>query len=202
MFKGFIAAPWKLRNNLLRLLVHPRVWALFLLNGIPWGRNWRFFGVPILQKYRGSQIRFGDGLQLRSTVRSNPLGANHPVVLCTWQAGAVLQIGENFAMTGGSIIAAERIVIGDNVNVGANTTIMDTDFHPLEAQARRSDSEPAKTAPVTIEDNVFIGMNCLILKGVTLGQGSVIGAGSVVTKDVPPNTIVAGNPVRFIGNVP
>jgi acetyltransferase-like isoleucine patch superfamily enzyme len=178
------------------------VWALFLLNGIPWKRNWRFFGVPILQKHRGSQMRFGDGLQLRSTVRSNPLGANHPVVLCTWQAGAVLQIGENFAMTGGSIIAAERIVIGDNVNVGANTTIMDTDFHPLEVQSRRSDAEPAKTALVTIEDDVFIGMNCLILKGVTLGQGSVIGAGSVVTKDVPPNTVVAGNPVRFIGNVP
>jgi acetyltransferase-like isoleucine patch superfamily enzyme len=79
---------------------------------------------------------------------------------------------------------------------------MDTDFHPLEAQARRSDSEPAKTAPVTIEDDVFIGMNCLILKGVTLGRGSVIGAGSVVTKDVPPHTMVAGNPVRFIGDVP
>jgi acetyltransferase-like isoleucine patch superfamily enzyme len=195
-------APWKLRNNLLRLLVHPRVWVLFLINGISWGRNWRFFGVPILQKYRGSQMRFGDGLQLRSTVRSNPLGANHPVVLCTWQAGAVLQIGENFAMTGGSLIAAERIVIGDNVNVGANTTIMDTDFHPLDTHARRLDSEPAKTAPVTIEDDVFIGMNCLILKGVTLGRGSVIGAGSVVTKDVPPHTMVAGNPVRFIGDVP
>lgn len=194
-------APWKLGNNLLRLLVHPWVRILFLFKGIAWGRGWMFYGVPIIQKHRGSRMMFGDGLQLRSTVRSNPLGANHPVVLCTWQAGAILQIGRNFAMTGGSIIAAKRIVIGDNVNVGANTAIMDTDFHPLEAGTRRSDSEPAKTTPVTIEDDVFIGMNCLILKGVTLGRGSVIGAGSVVTKDVPPHTIVAGNPVRFIGDV-
>ncbi|MBI4762506.1 MAG: acyltransferase [Chloroflexota bacterium] len=202
MFKAIIESPWKLRNNLLRLLVHPWVRVVFLFNGIPWGHHWRFFGVPILQKHRGSQMKFGDGLQLRSTVHSNPLGANHPVVLCTWQAGAILQIGHNFAMTGGSIVAAEKIVIGDNVTVGANTVIMDTDFHSLEAEARRAEVKPVKTAPVTVEDDVFIGMNCLILKGVTLGRGSVIGAGSVVTKDVPPHTIAAGNPARVIGNVP
>lgn len=194
-------APWKLNNNLLHWLVYPWVRVLFFANGITWKRGWRFYGTPILQKHRESQMQFGDGLQLRSTVRSNPLGASHSVILCTWQAGAVLQVGDNFAMTGGSIIAAERIVIGDNVNVGANTTIMDTDFHPLDAQARRLDSELGKTAPVIIEDDVFIGMNCLILKGVTLGRGSVIGAGSVVTKDVPPYTMAAGNPARVIGNV-
>lgn len=194
-------AHWKLGNNLLRLLAHPWVRILFLLNGIEWKRGWRFYGAPIIQKHRGSKMRLGAGLQLRSTVRSNPLGANHPVILCTWQAGAVLQIGENFAMTGGSIIAAERVVIGDNVAVGANTVITDTDFHPLEAEARRFDGKPASTSPVTIEDNVFIGMNCLILKGVTLGRGSVIGAGSVVTKDVPPDTKAAGNPARIIGRL-
>lgn len=104
-------------------------------------------------------------------------------------------------MTGGSLIAAEKVVIGDDVNVGANTVIMDTDFHPLDAEARRLDSVPAETDPILIEDDVFIGVNCLILKGVTLGKGSVIGAGSVVTKDVPPNAIVAGNPTRLIGKV-
>ena len=201
MLKEILSAPWKLRNNLFRLLLYPWVRVSFLLKGIPWGRGWRFYGVPIIQKIRGSHMQFGDGLQLRSTVHSNPLGPNHPVILCSWQAGAVLQVGRNFAMTGGSLVAAEKILIGDNVNVGANTIIMDTDFHPLDAEARRLDSAPAKTAPVSIEDNVFIGMNCLILKGVTLGKGSVIGAGSVVTKDVPSNAIVAGNPARLIGNV-
>lgn len=201
MLKEIIDNPWKLKNNLLRLLLHPWVRVLFFVMGIAWGHRWRFYGIPIIQKHRKSQMLFGNGLQLRSTPRSNPLGANHPVILCTWQSGAVLQIGENFAMTGGSIIAAERVVIGNNVNVGANTTIMDTDFHPLDIQARRLDSQPARTAPVIIEDDVFIGMNCLVLKGVRLGRGSVVGAGSVVTKDVPPSTMVAGNPARLIGNV-
>ena len=113
----------------------------------------------------------------------------------------MVQVGKNFAMTGGTLISAERIVIGDHVNVGANTTIMDTDFHPLNAEARRLDSAPAKTAPVIIEDDVFIGVNCLVLKGVNLGKGSVIGAGSVVTKNVPPFAIAAGDPARVIGNV-
>ena len=192
--------PWKLNNNLFRWLLHPWIRILFFAKDISWGRGWRFYGIPILQKHRDSQMHFGDGFQLRSTIRSNPLGADHPVILCTWQVGAILKIGENFAMTGGSIIAAEKVIIGDNVSVGANTVIMDTDFHPLDADARRLDSTSAKTAPILIEDDVFIGMNCLILKGVTLGKGSVIGAGSVVTKDVPPFAIVAGNPARVIGN--
>jgi acetyltransferase-like isoleucine patch superfamily enzyme len=144
---------------------------------------------------------FGDRLQLRSTARANPLGANHAVILCTWQAGAVLEIGADFGMTGGSICAAQRITIGDRVAVGANTTILDTDFHPLDPGQRRSDPQAARTAAVVIEDDVFIGMNCLILKGVRIGQGSVVGAGSVVTRDVPAGAIVAGNPARVIGQV-
>lgn len=101
-------------------------------------------------------------------------------------------------MTGGSICAAERIAIGDRVTIGANCTIVDTDFHPLDPLARRWRPAEAHTAPVTIEDDVFIGMNCLILRGVTIGRNSVVGAGSVVTSDVPADVIAAGNPARVI----
>jgi acetyltransferase-like isoleucine patch superfamily enzyme len=101
-------------------------------------------------------------------------------------------------MTGGSLCAAQRILIGDDVAVGANTVITDTDFHPLSYAARHSDPADGAVLPVTIEDDVFIGMNCLILKGVTIGQGSVVGAGSVVTREVPPHSIVAGNPARLV----
>jgi acetyltransferase-like isoleucine patch superfamily enzyme len=109
-----------------------------------------------------------------------------------------LEIGDNFAMTGGTICAAEKIVIGNNVAVGANCMIVDTDFHPLDAEGRRQHPQEANTVPIHIEDHVFIGMNCLILKGVTIGCGSVIGAGSVVTRDIPAHVIAAGNPARVI----
>jgi acetyltransferase-like isoleucine patch superfamily enzyme len=107
-------------------------------------------------------------------------------------------VGDNFAMSGGVLCAAQRITIGDNVAVGANSTIVDSDFHPLSPEERKRHPADGKTATVVVADDVFIGMNCLILKGVTVGRGSVIGAGSVVTRDVPPGVIVAGNPARII----
>lgn len=101
-------------------------------------------------------------------------------------------------MTGGSIVVESSITIGSNVSVGANTIICDTDFHPVDSLRRLQDPNHGETAPIKIEDNVFIGMQCLILKGVTIGTGSAIGAGSIVTKDVPPAVVVAGNPARVI----
>jgi acetyltransferase-like isoleucine patch superfamily enzyme len=190
--------PWKAWNELRRWLVYPRVRLLFALNGIAWGRGWRFHGMPIIQKHRRSWMSFGPGLGLRSFARSNPLAPNHPVVLCTWQAESRLEVGSNFAMTGVVLCAAEQITIGDNVIVGANTTIVDTDFHPLDRETRRHQPSAGQTAPVVIGDDVFIGMNCLVLKGVTIGRGTVIGAGSVVTRDVPSGVIVAGNPARLV----
>ena len=95
----------------------------------------------------------------------------------------------------------ERITIGDRVWVGANTVISDTDFHPLDPARRRADPLAANTAPISIADDVFIGMHALILKGVSIGAGAVIAAGSVVTRDVPAGSVVAGNPARVIRQV-
>jgi acetyltransferase-like isoleucine patch superfamily enzyme len=75
---------------------------------------------------------------------------------------------------------------------------VDTDFHATDSIQRWVKPSDGGMGEVAIEDNVFIGMNCLILKGVRIGKGSVIGAGSVVTEDVPPNVIVAGNPARLV----
>jgi acetyltransferase-like isoleucine patch superfamily enzyme len=193
--------PWKIRNKLVSWIVIPIVRLVFLVQNIPWNTGWTIYGMPIIQKHRGSQMCFGHGLSLRSTVTSNPLGPNHPVILCTWKPDSVLEVGKNFAMTGGSICAAEKVVIGNNVVVGANCTIVDTDFHPLDPEYRSQHPQESTTAPIIIEDDVFIGMNCLVLKGVTIGHGSVIGAGSVVTKDIPPGVIVGGNPARIIREI-
>lgn len=190
-----LATPWRAWNELWRYLALPVIWLKFRINGIPWGAGWRIYGVPLIQKHARAVIRIGPGLWLRSSARSNPLAPAHPVVLSARQPGSRLVIGRGFAMTGGVLCAEESIEIGDRVTVGANCTIVDTDFHAPGGAAHLT---RGATAPVVIEDDVFIGMSALVLKGVRVGRGSVIGAGSVVTGDVPPGVIAAGNPARVV----
>lgn len=190
--------PWKARNELERLLLLPLARAQFALAGVDWGVDWRLYGLPIMQIHRRSFVRIGARLELRSTVRSNPLGPSHAALLSTREAGASLVVGDDFGMTGGSIVAAQSIRIGNRVIIGADSIVSDTDFHPLAFMDRRSDPLAGASAPVIIEDDVFIGMRTLVLKGVTIGRGSVIGAGSVVTRSLPPEVVAAGNPAKII----
>ncbi len=193
-----LATPWKARNELERLLLLPFAWLGLRWSGATFGRGWHFYGLPIIQKHRASTLTVGRNCHLRSHVRSNPLGPQHPCILSTRRANAVLTIGDDFGMTGGAIVCEEHITIGNRVAIGANTVIADTDFHPLDPERRRIAPNDGATAPIVIEDDVFIGMQCLVLKGVTIGRGSVIGAGSVVTRDIPPYSIAAGNPAHVI----
>jgi acetyltransferase-like isoleucine patch superfamily enzyme len=190
--------PWKAANELRRLLTTPYARLYVRSAGVRWGRGWRLYGVPVIQRHRRSELLIGDRLELRSTVHSNPLGPNRQCILTTREPGAKLVIGSDFGMTGGSVICAQSVTIGDRVIVGSNTIITDTDFHPLDAERRRQVPQEGATAPLVIEDDVFIGMNVLILKGVRLGAGCVVGAGSVVTGDVPAEAVVAGNPARIV----
>ena len=120
-------------------------------------------------------------------------------------------IGDFTLVNGALIMAEERIEIGSYCLISWNVGIADSDFHPLEPAQRLIDAEALapffkdrpprpklRTAPVIISDNVWIGMNATILKGVTIGENSVVAAGSVVTKSVPANTVVAGNPAVVI----
>ncbi len=190
--------PWKITTHLRRLAALPYIRLGFALHGVRWGKGWRIFGMPIIQRHRHSHIHLGDAVELRSWTSSNPLAPAHPVVLSTRAAGAWLTIGNRCGLTGAVVVAAERIEIGQRVLLGANVVVADTDFHPLDPLERQQDVLNGARAPVVIEDDVFVGMQSLILKGVTIGQGSVIGAGSVVTRDVPPGVIAAGNPARVI----
>lgn len=188
--------PWTITNEIRRVLALPCIRLMFALNGVAWGRGWRILGMPIIQRCRGSTIELGDGLTLRSWRTSNPLVPNHPVVLSTRSPDAVIRVGSQVGMTGATLVAQERIAIGDRVVIGSNSTIIDTDFHPLDPAARQIDPLAGPHLPVVIENDVFIGMNSLILKGVRVGRGAVIGAGSVVVEDVPAGAVVAGNPAE------
>jgi acetyltransferase-like isoleucine patch superfamily enzyme len=137
-------------------------------------------------------IEIGDGVQFGEDM-SLVVGMGLP-------EPARLQIGSHVTFFGHQVLVAARsISIGSYCWIGGS--IYDNDAHPLDAGQRRARLAPIETigtAPVVIEDDVWVGLNALVLKGVTLHQGAVIGAGAVVTSDVPPFAVVAGNPARVI----
>ena len=119
-----------------------------------------------------------------------------------------IEIGDYSFISSASLAATEKIIIGNYVYIAGGVTIVDTDFHPLDPAMRMRDTVAISTvgdksrrphfdsAPVIIEDDVWIGYNATILKGVTIGKGSIIHPGTVVSKSVPPHSVVAGNPAE------
>jgi len=122
---------------------------------------------------------------------------------------AEVQIGSRTHLGGGTLVdAACRIAIGDDVLIGFEVLIMDHDSHAMHFESRRHDVRdwmrgvkdwtPVVRRPVRIDNKAWVGARAIVLKGVTIGEGAIIGAGSVVTGDVPPWTLAAGNPARII----
>jgi acetyltransferase-like isoleucine patch superfamily enzyme len=163
--------------------------------GVSLGDSCRFFGVPVFRRAPNSTILIGDNCTFRSSKGSNLIGINRPCMLSTLRPGGLIHVGKKCGLSGTVIGAAECIQLGNNVLCGANVTITDTDWHRVEPEARRG---YGNSAPVLIEDNVWLGINVIVLKGVKIGENSVIGAGSVVTKSIPSNVIAVGQPVRII----
>jgi acetyltransferase-like isoleucine patch superfamily enzyme len=172
------------------------------LAGIAHGADLVTYGVPIVQRTDGSRIQIGPRVVLCSDGRYTPIGVSRPVTLRTLRSGASIEIGADSGLSGAVICASSRVSIGERCLLGADCKILDTDFHPVHAlQRRRLPESEAATAPISIGDDVFVGTGALILKGVTIGSGSVIAAEAVVTRDVPAGQIFAGNPAKFIGMV-
>lgn len=160
----------------------------------------QFFGMPIVSMVPGSEIEVDARVVLCSDPEMTALGVSRPVILRTLSQQARIKIGEDSGLSGTTICAARSISIGKECLIGADVLICDTDFHALAPNGRRFNdlSQAIKAAPVTIEDNVFIGARSIVLKGVSIGHNSVIGAGSVVVSDIPANVIAAGSPAKVI----
>lgn len=175
--------PWKAVNEGLMILLKIPVYLyVVIFSRVRIGIGSKFYGFPVIFRHAGSRVEIGDHFEDRNWLVANPLGVNHPTIICTWKKGASIKIGNDVGISGGSIVAAQKVEIGDGTLIGANVTIIDTDFHPVASSARRYDQKNIKSRSINIGKNVFIGMNAIILKGVTIPDNSVVPAGSVVRK--------------------
>ena len=173
----------------------------FKLKGISYGENFTIMGkVSVVGR---GMISIGDNFYMSSGNHVNPISANLQGAFFMGSPNARITIGNNVGLSGTRMWVHESLTIGDNVKIGGGVLIIDTDSHPIDYKTRRISNEGMKFAPIVIEDDAWIGAQSIILKGVTIGARSIIGAGSVVTKSIPADCIATGNPckvIRFINN--
>lgn len=175
------------------------------LLGVKLGKNIACHGPVGLMRWPGGKIVIGDNVSIISSWRRSTAAAlSHPARLRVFGPGAEIIIGEGAQLSGVSITARSTAIdIGPGALLGPDCIIVDSDFHaPWPAWKRAQNPGYENDAPVTVGAFAWIGMRSIILKGTNIGAGAVIGAGSVVTRDIPPNCIAAGNPCRVIRNVP
>jgi len=158
--------------------------------------NTKIFNHP----HNPSSIKIGDGVFIDATLEVYEYGK--------------LFIDDYTFIGNSRIFCANQVFIGKGCWIADHVFIMDSNLHPISAKKRFEDAvnfskgifpdvyRGIPNAPVIIENSVWIGVNSIILKGVTIGEGAIVGAGSVVTKDVPAWTIVGGNPAKIIREIP
>jgi acetyltransferase-like isoleucine patch superfamily enzyme len=147
----------------------------------------------------GSTISIGRNLSIRTTRSSNLIGLNRRSIIATHHPKAEIVIGDDCGFSAVVIGARQSITIGNRVMVGANVLITDFDWHPIDPVTRHT-GEPI-SRPINIGNNVFLGYSAIVLKGVSIGDNSVIGANSVVSSNIPADVIAAGNPCKIISNL-
>ncbi|MEM1055231.1 MAG: acyltransferase [Bacteroidota bacterium] len=170
-------------------------WGRLLHGGLRWlnaqvrlrrcrlGRRVTVWGTPYVNAT--GTIALGDRVTVHSFLSRVQLSAG---------PGARLTVGEGTYINNGSVLSARQsVTVGARCQIATGVILMDSDFHAVGDL-----DAPGKAAPITIEDDVWLATRAVVLKGVTVGQGAVVAAGAVVTKDVPPYTLVAGVPARPI----
>lgn len=179
---------------------------LFKLIGVKYGKNLKVFNkVYVLGK---GNITIGDDFVFTSGDCINPICRNIRGSMYTMAQEARIEIGDRVGISSICLWAKKRITIGNDVNIGGECLVLDNDAHPINYAERRQKYERENgidvyyekigSAPITIDDDVWIGARCQILKGVHIGARSIIAAGSIVTKDIPADCIAGGNPCKVI----
>ena len=173
---------------------------LFKYKSIPFGGSMRICNRIYLNIKCNTNIKIGNEFGFSSGGGYNPLARNIKGALAM-EENSTLIIGDNVGISSSCLRIYDYLVIKDRVKIGADCIIIDSDGHSLDFQERgnsKMDRLMAKKAGITINEDVLIGTRCIILKGVSIGARSIIGSGSVVSKNIPPGEIWAGNPIKFI----
>ncbi len=181
----------------------------FRLIGVVYGKNMQVFDKVYISGH--GRIEIGDNFVFTSGSNINPICRNIRGCIHTVTKDSKITIGNNVGISSACIWSQTSITIGDNVNIGGDCLIIDSDAHPHDYLQRRRNFrqevgmdtylETIPCAPIVIEDDVWIGARCQILKGVNVGARSIIAAGSIVTKAVPADCVAAGVPAKVLKNL-
>jgi len=182
---------------------------LMRITKIKYGKNLLLKGMPIIFNKSGAKLIIGNNVTIKSSFLSNLIGLYSRSIIITRVSGAKIIIGNNVGISGATIYARKGIYIGDNTIIGGNSKILDNDFHPLEVKNRikllknvhGGDSNLIPAKEIHIGSNCFIGCNTIILKGTTLGNGCIVGAGAVVSGKFEANCLIVGNPAKVISKL-
>jgi acetyltransferase-like isoleucine patch superfamily enzyme len=197
-----------------RVIVKPMLWAFLAVRTVYYWLIRVFVCEPLFKAYctrYGRGVRTGAHIHWVQGVGNIILGDN--VLIdgkCSFLFAArfsdapTLTVGDNTSISAGSAFTiGKRIEIGRNCRIASQVWILDSSGHTADPEARLAGLPPSPedVRPVTIGENVWIGAYSIIFPGVSIGDGSVVSAASVVTSDVPPYTVVAGNPARRVGTL-
>ncbi len=189
MIKKFILAisylPFKIWNLL-----------LFQVTNSEKGENLVTHG-QIIRRGKGF-LQVGNNCKINSNATKNPVGIAHNTMFYIAPEAEII-IHNNVGISTSLFYSRSKIEIEDNVLVGGGCQFLDNDFHSLDYDERvHNGDKMVKSAPIIVREGAFIGTSSIILKGVTIGARSIVAAGSVVSKDIPPLEIWGGNPAKFI----
>lgn len=200
MIKGFVIKIFHLWGKIRIYFCNIINRIQFAVKNVRYGKNSKIFGIVTVTGT--GKLVLGENVEINSAAWKNRIGGDIKTVFSTFENG-LIEVGNDSGISNSTLVARDRITIGNFVNIGGNCKIYDNDFHSLNFEERKKGIEDKDIAvkPVCIKDGAFIGAHCIILKGVTVGEYSVVGAGSVVTKDIPDYEIWAGNPAKKVGSI-
>ena len=188
---------YKIIQEVKKPFIHQLCKLKFRYWGVKLGKGVTFLGFSRVLNMNNIQI--GDKTRIISGIRNN-VGRSNKTVFETGQTGEIL-IGNNVGISNCTMISQNCIQIDNQVYIGGGTRIYDNDFHSIDIKTRIDNPTQIPSAKIHIMSGVFIGGHCTILKGVTIGENSVIGSNSLVTKNIPENEIWGGVPAKKIKNL-